>query len=158
LNNNTDIPFTLPPKYQSVTTYKYLVANKYSKIKPEILPEVALILTSKEAQLFRVNNFGDIPTFDFSKKDSDPYLQYYCNKNPIICSAMKKMKKLYLRDIFKSNTMVPFYDVECNFPVRIKNFLLNCDFEYNQNTFINMNEFITDHLGYYSVFSLILIF
>ena len=155
LNNNTDIPLTLPPKYQSVTTYKYLVASKFSKIEPEILAKVVLILTSKEAQLLRADNFGSIPTFDFTKKDSD--LQNYCNKNQIICNAMEKMKKIYLRDIFKSDTMVPFFEIECLVPVRIKNYVLNNNYEYIKATFVNMNEFITDHLGLYGVLSMILI-
>jgi len=155
LNNNTDIPLTLPPKYQSVTTYNYLVASKFSKIEPEILAKVVLILTSKEAQLLRADSFGSIPTFDFTKKDSD--LQNYCNKNQIICNAMEKMKKIYLRDIFKSDTMVPFFEIECLVPVRIKNYVLTNDYEYIKATFVNMNEFITDHLGLYGVLSMTLI-
>ncbi|ORX59215.1 hypothetical protein BCR36DRAFT_401805 [Piromyces finnis] len=81
---NGTLPLSLPPKYQSATTNKYLVANKFSNIKPEILAEVALILTEKNAQLSRAKGFGSIPTFDFSKKDSDIDLQTYCDTYPVI--------------------------------------------------------------------------
>ncbi|ORX59213.1 hypothetical protein BCR36DRAFT_408727 [Piromyces finnis] len=109
---NGTLPLSLPPKYQSATTNKYLVANKFSNIKPEILAEVALILTEKNAQLSRAKGFGSIPTFDFSKKDSDIDLQTYCDTYPVICDAMDKVEKLYIRDIFNSEMMVPFYEIE----------------------------------------------
>jgi len=55
--SNYEIPLSLPPKYQTATTHKYLVANKFSKINPELLAEIALILTDKDAQLFRAKKF-----------------------------------------------------------------------------------------------------
>jgi len=154
---NYTFHFTLPPKYQSATTYSYILANKFSEIEPEILAEVALILTSKEAQLLRSNSFGKIPTFDFSKKDLDTDLQDYCNKNKVICEAMEKMKKLYIRDIFKSDTLVPFFEIIWNVPLRFKNFFYDGDIDYIRTIFIHMNEFLTDNLGVYGVLSIILI-
>ena len=157
---NDEIPLTLPPKYQSSTTHKYLVANKYSKISPEILAEVALILTDKDAQLFRSEIFSTIPTFDFTKKDSDE-VQKYCSDNPVICDAMDKMKKLYVRDIFKSDYMVAFYEIIGFIPIKFKNYFLitnDLDIDYIKSAFIYMNGFITDNLGVYGILSYILIF
>ncbi|ORX50028.1 hypothetical protein BCR36DRAFT_327504 [Piromyces finnis] len=153
---NDGIPLSLPPKYQSATTNKYLVANKYSDIKPDLLAEVALILTDKEAQLFRAEKYGSIPTFDFTKKDSDQDLQDYCNNNPVICDAMDKVEKLYIRDIFSSDTMVPFYEILCFIPIRFKNFFITNDIKYIEFSLKNVNEFITDNLGVYGVLSIIL--
>ncbi|ORX50029.1 hypothetical protein BCR36DRAFT_412521 [Piromyces finnis] len=150
---NDGIPLSLPPKYQSATTNKYLVANKYSDIKPDLLAEVALILTDKEAQLFRAEKYGSIPTFDFTKKDSDQYLQDYCNNNPVICDAMDKMEKLYIRDIFSSDTMVPFYEILCFIPIRFKNYFLSNDLEYIKSSLQNVNEFVTSNLGIYGTLS-----
>jgi len=150
-----ELPLTLPPKYLSSTIHKYLVANKYSKIKAEILAEVALILTDKDAQLFRAEIFNTIPTFDFSKKDSDKEIQTYCNNNPVICNAIDKMKKLYIRDIFKSDYLTTFYDVICYIPIKFKNFLISSDIEYIRSAFENANEFITDRLGSYKALSIL---
>ncbi|OUM62846.1 hypothetical protein PIROE2DRAFT_10770 [Piromyces sp. E2] len=148
VSNNTDniIPLTLPPKYQSVNTHKYLVVNKLSEINPEILAKIALIITSKEAQLERADVLGSIPTFDFTKKDSDPDLQNYCNENSEICNAMDKMKKIYLKDIFKPDKLVPFFEIESFLPIAIRHYLIKKDPSYVEQTFKNINEFITDRL------------
>ncbi|ORX50030.1 hypothetical protein BCR36DRAFT_352923, partial [Piromyces finnis] len=152
--NNADLPMTPLPKHQSVTNHKLLVANKYSDIKPEILAEIALILTDKKIQLLRADEFGCIPTFDFTKKDSDEDMQTYCNDNPVICSIMEKTKKLYIRDIFKSKYMVPFYEILCLLPLKIKTFFEKRDIDNLKLTFQNMNELITSDMGLYGVLSI----
>ncbi|OUM63268.1 hypothetical protein PIROE2DRAFT_61391 [Piromyces sp. E2] len=155
---NSDILLTLPPKYQSATTHSYLVANKFSKIDPEILAKVALLLTDKDTQLFRAEKICSIPTFDFTKKDSDPVIQTYCSNNPVICNAIDKMKKLYIRDIFKSDYMTAFYEIICFMPIKFKNYFIDpTDLELIRKSFINMNEFITSDLGVFGILSLIII-
>ncbi|ORY75589.1 hypothetical protein LY90DRAFT_665882 [Neocallimastix californiae] len=153
--SNYEIPLSLPPKYQTATTHKYLVANKFSKINPELLAEIALILTDKDAQLFRAKNFGSIPTFDFSKMDTDQDLQNYCQDNPILCQVMEKMKKLYIRDIFKSDTMVPFFEILYLIPIRFKNYFITNDLDYIKFSLTNVYKFITDHLGIYGILSIL---
>ena len=152
--SNDEIPLTLPPKFQSTTIHKYLVANKYSKINLEILAEVALVLTDKDAQLFRSEIFNTIPTFDFSNKDSDE-VQIYCKNNPVICNAMDKMKKLYVRDIFQSNYLVPFYEIIGFIPIKFKNLFIVGEVDYVRKAFKNANEFITDNMGSYKLLSIL---
>jgi len=153
---NEEVLFILPPKYQSATIHKYLVANKYSKVDPEILAEVALVLTDKDAQLFRSELFSTIPTFDFTKKDSDA-VQKYCSTNSVICDAMDKMKKLDVKDIFKSDYMVAFYEIVCSIPIKFKNYFITNDINYIKNALKNANEFITDDLGPYGALSILTI-
>ncbi|ORX46467.1 hypothetical protein BCR36DRAFT_297677 [Piromyces finnis] len=154
-----EILLSLPPKYQSATTHEYIVANKFSKFDPEILAEVALILTDKDAQLFHAENIGNIPTFDFSKKDSDTYLKAYCDFNSVICDAMDKMEKLYIRDIFKSDTMAPFFEFECFMPIKFKNYFIDNKVDDElRKPFQNLVEFNTDHLGIYGTLSIFMIF
>jgi len=151
--NSTELPLSLPPMNQSVTTHKYIVANRFSNIHPKLLAEVALILTDKKMQLLRAENLGSIPTFDFSKKDSDRDMKNYCEDNPVICDAMDRAEKLYIRNIFKSKNMIPFIEIECLLPVKIKNYFISNDIEYIKNAFTNMNEFITSNLGFYGTLS-----
>jgi len=70
---------------------------------------------------------------------------------------MEKMKRIYIRDIFKSDTMVPFFEIECYFPRLFKSFYLYSNVDYVISPFKHMNEFITDHLGVYGVLSIIFI-
>ncbi|OUM63269.1 hypothetical protein PIROE2DRAFT_10238 [Piromyces sp. E2] len=155
---NSEILLTLPPKYQTAITHNYIVANKHSDIDPEILAEVALVLTDKDAQLVRSEIFNSIPTFDFTKKDSDLYIQKYCNNHSVICDAIDKMKKLYVRDIFKSDYMIPFYEIMGYVPIKFKNYFIDpTDLELVRKSFVNMNEFITSHLEIYEVFSIIMV-
>jgi len=151
---NDEIPLILPPKYQSTTIHKYLVANKYSRISSKILAEVALVLSDKDAQLFRSEIFNTIPTFDFSNKDSDE-VQIYCKNNPVICNAMDKMKKLYVRDIFQSNYLVPFYEIIGFIPIKFKNLFIVGEVDYVRKAFKNANEFITDNMGSYKLLSIL---
>jgi len=154
---NDEIPLTLPPKYQSATIHKYLVANKFSKISPEILADVALVLADKDAQLFRSEIFSTIPTFDFTKKDSEE-VQKYCNTNPIICNAMDKMKKLYVRDIFKFDDMITFYEIIGFIPIKFKNLFITNNVNYIKDAFKNAYEFVTNDLGPYKIFSIFITF
>jgi len=146
---------TLPPKNKSVTTHKYLVANKFSKIKPDVLAKVALILTSKEAQLLREKTFATIPTFDFTKRNNDSEIQSYCQKRPFICDSMEKMDKIYIRDFFNSKYMVPFFDIECFIPDKFKTFFRFEKVEPIKTIMLNMNEFITTDLKIYGTLSVI---
>ncbi|OUM66410.1 hypothetical protein PIROE2DRAFT_6354 [Piromyces sp. E2] len=149
---------TLPPKYKSVTTHKYLVTNKKSKINPDILAEVALILTSKEAQLLRAKKYSSVPTFDFTQKNSDSDLQNYCQEKKFICDALEKINKLHVRDIFKSKYMVPFFDIEYIVPTLFKNFFRFENVDDIRMTLINMNEFVTNNLNLYGYLSILVIF
>ncbi|OUM56916.1 hypothetical protein PIROE2DRAFT_65300, partial [Piromyces sp. E2] len=68
INTESNFSFasTLPPKYISAKFNKYLIVNKHSEVDKDLLIDVALELTSKNMQLYRANNLGNIPTFDFS--------------------------------------------------------------------------------------------
>jgi len=156
-NTTNEIPLTLPPKNRSATTFKYLVANKFSKIEPDILSSIILLLTSKEAQLYRSKKFGNIPTFDFSKKKSDSDLQTYCEDNPTLCQCLDKIKQINIRDIFNSETAVSFYEILCYAPAEYKNYFISNNLDNIKNFLISMNEFITDHLGIYKTLSLLVV-
>jgi len=158
--NNKDYIPSLPPKYKTATLQNYLVANKYSKISPDVLAEVALILTSKEAQLLRAESFATVPTFDFTRNSTDTDIQNYCKKRPFICDSMEKMDKLYVRDIFSNDHhkyMVPFYEVMNSIPQIFKLFFRLEELPVIRNSMFNMYEFVTNNLQVYKTLTIILI-
>jgi len=60
---------------------------------------------------------------------------------------MEKMKKLYIIDIFKLDSIHGFiFEIECYVPVRIKNYFLVNNINYIKETFKNINRFIIDYL------------
>eukprot|EP00833_Pecoramyces_ruminatium_P009151 jgi/Orpsp1_1/1183183/evm.model.c7180000084202.1 len=152
--NQSKVSMTLPPKYLSTITEKYLTVSKYSSIDTEILVEAAKILISKEMQLFRAEHFGSIPTFDIGKKDKDEDIQSYCGNHSVLCEWMEKMKRINFKDFFKSRYSSPLYEIEILLPVKFrKRYLMKNEISLMLFVFKNMHELITYDLGIYGVLS-----
>ncbi|ORX79208.1 hypothetical protein BCR32DRAFT_294565 [Anaeromyces robustus] len=153
------ISVTLPPKYITAIIEKYLVVNNESQINEDILAKVAMQLTSKEFQLFKAENFGSIPTFDISKKESDSDIKLYCNKFSHICNLMDKMKRIYVKDIFSTKYSVPFFEIGALLVKDLKYFLIHTDEDSIETIlfdFKNANELVTFDLGIYGVLAYII--
>jgi len=134
-----NITFELPPMNYSVINEKYLVLNKKSSIKPEILVKTALQLTSKEMQLFRAEQLGMIPTVDFFKDESD--LASYCITHPKVCKIARNIKQIRIKDIFKVNAYsAQFMEIRLSLPMIIDKFLRENDIEYLKRGFRNIIE------------------
>eukprot|EP00833_Pecoramyces_ruminatium_P001564 jgi/Orpsp1_1/1175596/evm.model.c7180000054472.1 len=118
LNDYSNIGISLPPKYLSTVTEQYLVVNKQSKIDKKILTKIALQLTSKDFQLLKAEYFGSIPTFDLNKIDKYSEISDYCQLQPELCNIMIKMKKIYLKEMFKSKYSAPFFEIMIHLPFR----------------------------------------
>jgi len=124
VQNSSDktIGAALPPKNYDVVNANFLVINKNSKVKKEILINVAKYLTSKETQLVRAESLGSIPTFDMRGKQD--YVNHYCESRPEICVLMGRMKPVDIKSVFKSEGDIhaPFMEVRFYLPEILKNF------------------------------------
>ncbi|ORX78816.1 hypothetical protein BCR32DRAFT_269865 [Anaeromyces robustus] len=145
-NNNKNILAKSLPKNLSVINKKYLVINKNSKFDKKILIEAALQLTSKEMQLYKAEEFGILPTFDFTKS-TEPSIQTYCGNNSELCSLLGKLNVINIKDIFKSKYSAPFMEVRMLLPGSIKNYLLNNDHKELSNSFENIDKLLTEKSG-----------
>ncbi|ORY53347.1 periplasmic binding protein-like II [Neocallimastix californiae] len=123
VQNNVTVTATLPPKHLDVINGRFLIINKNSKVKKEILIDVAQQLTSKEMELIRAERLGSIPTFNIQMNDKN-YVKSYCQYNSEICSLLKKMKPINIKEIFKSSDSAPFMEVRFYLPENIKEFLI----------------------------------
>ncbi|KAG4086778.1 hypothetical protein H8356DRAFT_961963, partial [Neocallimastix lanati (nom. inval.)] len=157
INNLNSINISLPPKYYSAVTEKYLVLNKYSKVNPKLLVDIALKLTSLKMQLLRANYFGSIPTFDISPKNSNTNIKSFCDKYSEICDTLERIHPIYLKDIFKSEYSVPFFETRFLLPSFIRRFLRNNDIESLQFALKSIKELITTNLGIYDSYIYIIV-
>ena len=144
-----NISVSLPPKHISTVTERYVVVNKCSKQDKKLLVDIALELTSKEMQLFRAKNFGSIPTFNITKMNNDSIIESYCKLQPTICHFIQNMKRLYLKDIFKSKYSVPFYEIRVKMPVMFKQYL-----SVNKDAFVDIAFKIFQNLFELNTYSL----
>eukprot|EP00833_Pecoramyces_ruminatium_P005969 jgi/Orpsp1_1/1180001/evm.model.c7180000071747.1 len=110
----------LQPKNTNVITEKFLIVNKNSNIDKRLLAEVATYLTSKEMQQIRADRIGTVPSFDFTKKDTDEQIAYYCQTKSFICSAKEKIKQIRIRSIFMSEYSPNFFEIRIILPSRIR--------------------------------------
>ncbi|ORX51098.1 hypothetical protein BCR36DRAFT_412079 [Piromyces finnis] len=148
-NYNTSIAFTLPPKYTSTLTEKFLVINKHSKIDPKILTEVALQLTSKEIQYLRAKTFGSIPTYDFNV-ENDKIFTSYCKDFENNCQNLKYLNKIYVKDIFQSRYSPPLFETRLLLPSVIKKFITgNYTLDETISVFKNVKELSTTGIDFY---------
>eukprot|EP00833_Pecoramyces_ruminatium_P010981 jgi/Orpsp1_1/1185013/evm.model.c7180000091959.1 len=139
--NRSKISMTLPPKYLSTVIEKYLTISKLSNIDTKVLVEAAKILTSKEMQLFKAEHFGSIPTFDISKKNEDNDIKSFCQSQSTICDWIEKMKRIVLKDFFKSRYSSPLFEIELTLSPRFKkHYLMNNDISTMIFVFKNMHE------------------
>jgi ABC-type glycerol-3-phosphate transport system substrate-binding protein len=164
--NDTEISFTLPPKKTTNLFHRYLVANKArvgKELSPKVFAEIAKILTSKEMQLFRAETFGGIPTFDLKKKDSDDQIKIYCDEFPMMCEYLETMNKIYIKEIFNpSKYAVPYFEVECFLPLKIRYYLESGkqeDFDVIKHVLYSIKYLVTNGEGFswYIFFSIVCI-
>jgi len=154
-----DISFSLPPKYVTNLVHKYIVVNKSlvnKKLSAETYAEIAKILTSKEMQLFRAEKFGSIPTFDINKKDSDEDINKYCTTFPKMCQYLEEIKKIYIKDVFKSKYGVQYFEVECFLPLKLRYFLesgKDSDLEVLKYVLYHIKNLMTTGFSWYIFFS-----
>ncbi|KAG4098806.1 hypothetical protein H8356DRAFT_1291140 [Neocallimastix lanati (nom. inval.)] len=120
---NKDISTFLLPKLFTVINEKYLVINKYSKVKKEILVKIALQLTSKKMQLFKYDKFYTIPTFDMKKISLDKDILSFCEKDKWLCSSLGKINAIHIKQFFGGKFSAPFLLVRINIPVYIENYV-----------------------------------
>jgi len=117
-NQNITVSYKGLPDDISVLNKKYLVINKNTKKDIKTLVNVALQLTSEEMQLYRLNHFSTIPTFDLNEYHSEGF-NAYCQINSDFCHLIKKIKSFDITKIFtryqysgnfmETNLIVPSY-------------------------------------------------
>ncbi|KAL6592065.1 hypothetical protein U3516DRAFT_195947 [Neocallimastix sp. 'constans'] len=150
--------YTLPPKNITSLYTKYIAINRYSKVNVETLIEVLEELTSKQFQNIKSEYFGNIPTFDISKRRFDMIIRGYCEKQRTICDHIKNMKPIYIRDIFKNGVTPPFFEILLFIPDSIRTYLVKGDptlpITYLKNTF----EVISSDMGIYGILSITFIY
>ncbi|ORX82459.1 hypothetical protein BCR32DRAFT_309252 [Anaeromyces robustus] len=153
INNDKTLLTFLPPGNTSVKSKKFLVINRNSKIDSEKLVEIALTLTSKDMQLFRAENFGDIPTYDFNQRESDEYINYYCNFQQELCTFLTTMKAIDIKDFFKGQYNSPYMEIQLLLPKNLRSFL-NGNEEYERLSIIfdNIKNLIMDQWNYREIF------
>ncbi|ORX80827.1 hypothetical protein BCR32DRAFT_280198 [Anaeromyces robustus] len=151
-----NISATLPPKYTSAITEKYLLINNKSEIKPDILSKIAYQLTSKEMQLFRAKEFGRVPTFDLSQKDSDEDIKSYCQMEPKLCLFIENMKRLNIKELFKSKYSPSYFEIGYMLPQNLRDFIEYNDIQSTIKIFKNIKELTSTGLGAYAVLSYII--
>ncbi|OUM59260.1 hypothetical protein PIROE2DRAFT_15254 [Piromyces sp. E2] len=144
-NVNKKFSVSLPPKNMSVINTKYVIINKNSNYSENILKKVALKLTSEEMQIFRAENFGNIPTFDISKKEKNAFINKYCQKNQELCKIMINLRKINIKDTFKGKYSPPFKEIRLLLPQAIKNFLTGSSYNYISNIFENIKTLVIDN-------------
>ncbi|ORX50033.1 hypothetical protein BCR36DRAFT_327522 [Piromyces finnis] len=156
-DNDKTIPMTLLPKNVSAVTEKFLCISQFSKKENQILLEIALQLTSKDIQLHRSEHFGSIPTFDLDQKESDPDIKLYCQKESLICKYIENMKRIKLKNVFKSKYSSPLFEIMVLLPKLFRTNLLNNNIDNIIYYFKNIKYLITNNMGIVGVFSYIIV-
>ncbi|OUM57840.1 hypothetical protein PIROE2DRAFT_17058 [Piromyces sp. E2] len=146
---NKTVLSTLPPKFMSIVTEKFLVLNRHSKIDATILTEIALQLTSKEMQYTRAKNFGSIPTFDININD-DEVLRTYCQNFPDICQKLRILNKIFVKDVFQSRYSPPLFETRLLLPSVLKKYIYDKNsLQQTIYTFKNIKELATTDIDTY---------
>ncbi|ORX77417.1 hypothetical protein BCR32DRAFT_302623 [Anaeromyces robustus] len=130
----------LLPNYHSVINEKYLVINNSSKIDPNVLIKVANQLTSEEAQLYRAEILGSIPTFNYTNQ-LNPSIQKYCQNHSLLCQILEKLEveePIHIKNMFTKSEWSPsFLEVRLHLPKVLKEFLKNNKTQPMIDTYIN---------------------
>jgi len=141
LEQTDSVHAVLPPHSQSIFYKKYLIINKNSKIDKNILINVAQQLVSKEMQFFKATNFGSIPTYDFSLNNVN--VNDFKLNCPGQAELISKIKKIHIKNIFKSDNSAPFMEIRLFLPGILKDFINNnIDQKSLSNVFENTKEIL----------------
>jgi len=125
----------------SVLSKKYLVINKNSNKDKDLLAKVAFQLTSKEAQLERSSKFGNIPTYDLEKVESDSVIQAYCKNNAQMCELRNTIKPIDVKDMFdKDLYSASFMETRLVLPTTLEKYLHTNNATIIMNLFSNLLE------------------
>ena len=137
-NSNISIKMNSLPDNISVINEKYLVINKNSLKSTDVLVKIALILTSKEMQIYRSMEIGSIPTFNF-KNGSDESVISYCQINSDMCNLLEKLNPIRIRNIFKKNKFSAHYlETRLIFPSGLKQSLIDPNNNTASRLFMNI--------------------
>eukprot|EP00833_Pecoramyces_ruminatium_P018415 jgi/Orpsp1_1/1192447/evm.model.d7180000093317.1 len=120
------------PKNYTVFNEKFLVINKNSGVKKEILIDTALALTSGEMQLHKAKVLNTIPAFNIKKEyrnskdgDGDAVILSYCQEHQVICDLMKTLNPIWMTEMFYKNKFsAPFWEARLLLPNEIRKFIL----------------------------------
>jgi len=151
-----NISGSLPPKYTSAITEKYLLVRNVSPIGNDILSKVAYQLTSKEMQLFRAKEFGHIPTFDLTQKDTDEDIKSYCQMESEICEFIGNLKKINIKKTFESKYSPSYFEIGYLLPQYIRDYIEYNNIDSIVNIFENIKELRTTPLGACAIISYII--
>ena len=133
-NPNINVLPTSLPNNRSIFQRKYLVINNHSKIDKNDLVDMAFELTSPDIQLFRAENFGNIPTFNI-KDELNSYVNRYCEQYPEICSVYKEIVPIRIDNFYKKDEKSASYmETRLFLPHYLKNGLSNLT-KYNTDKF-----------------------
>eukprot|EP00833_Pecoramyces_ruminatium_P016399 jgi/Orpsp1_1/1190431/evm.model.d7180000078936.1 len=121
-----------------------------------MLKEVAITLSSKEMQLFKAKHFDIIPTFDVTKRDSDPDIDSYCQEHSEICDFIENIKPINMREILTDHYGPQYFETELLLPNSIRNFLLDKDIEKMKFTFRSNFLMCTEYMKPYDILSIII--
>ncbi|ORY79573.1 hypothetical protein LY90DRAFT_664641 [Neocallimastix californiae] len=135
---NVSIKMNSLPQEITVINQKYVVINKNSPKQIEELVKVALLLSSKEMQIYRALQMGIIPTFKF-KDSSDESVVSYCQTNSEICEILKKLNPIRVNNIFrKKNISAQFLEIRLIVPLGLKKTLIDPSNENAKLVFYNI--------------------
>jgi len=151
-----NVSSTLLPKHSTALREKFIVLNKLSLKKHDALVDAALILSSKEMQLFKAKHFNIIPTFDPAKKEVHSEINSYCQENSKICQYIEQIKPINMRKVLSAKYGPSYFESELLLPNAVKNFLE--DNNTDDITFIFRSNFLlsTQYLGFYGILSIII--
>ncbi|KAG4107987.1 hypothetical protein H8356DRAFT_224805 [Neocallimastix lanati (nom. inval.)] len=137
-NPNISIKMNSLPDNISVINEKYLVINRNSLKSTDVLVKIALILTSKEMQIYRSMEIGSIPTFNF-KNPSDESVISYCQINSDMCNLLEKLNPIRIRNIFKKNKFSAHYlETRLILPSELKKSLIDPNDNAASKLFMNV--------------------
>jgi len=121
---NSSIAIQPLPNYTSIIHEKFAVINNNSKKDKEILVKMALQLTSKDMQLYRAQELGTLPTFNFKNKKENHDTSNYCQKNSELCDLIEKIKPIHLPKMYlKNRYSASFVETRLVVPPAIRKFL-----------------------------------
>ncbi|ORX71003.1 hypothetical protein BCR32DRAFT_272353 [Anaeromyces robustus] len=139
---NQTVSYILPPNNKSMMYKQYLVINKNSKISKDKLIPLAKKITSKKFQLYKALQFGNIPTFDFTKRD-DYTIDLYCKTNEDLCKLSNNIDGIQIKNVFNNQPNgAPYMEARLILPEMIKSYLSTNNEEIIKNGFDNTRNLV----------------
>ena len=123
---NPSVVAILPPNDSTAINERYISINKNSEKDKNFLFYIAQLLSSKEMQTFRCDQFGSLPTFNINSPDPD--IEEFCNSHERVCSLIKKTTAIRTKTNFiQYRLSSSIMETRHLIPYILKQFLLDAD-------------------------------